>query len=92
MQRIDAYSIQEIGIPGMVLMEKAAMSMEEEILSRFGEKTSFLIVTEKGNNEEIRDKVVLVGLHSPVLGRDESSDDESMDELSALVELVAFDA
>ena len=35
---------------------------------------------------EIRDKVVLVGLHSPVLGRDESSDDESMDELSALVE------
>ena len=35
---------------------------------------------------EIRDKVVLVGLNSPVLGRDESSDDESMDELSALVE------
>ncbi|MBQ6393089.1 MAG: NAD(P)H-hydrate dehydratase [Eubacterium sp.] len=50
MQRIDAYSIQEIGIPGMVLMEKAAMSMEEEILSRFEKKTSFLIVTEKGNN------------------------------------------
>ena len=36
--------------------------------------------------QEIRDKVVLVGLNSPVLGRDESSDDESMDELSALVE------
>ena len=43
-------------------------------------------MTENGNNAEIRDKVVLVGLHSPVLGRDESSDDESMDELSALVE------
>ena len=50
MQRIDAYSIQEIGIPGMVLMEKAAMSMEEEIISRFDNNTSFLIVTEKGNN------------------------------------------
>ncbi len=36
--------------------------------------------------QEIRDKTVLVGLNSPVLGRDESSDDESMDELSALVE------
>ncbi|MBR3570345.1 MAG: GTPase HflX [Oscillibacter sp.] len=35
---------------------------------------------------EIRDKVVLVGLNSPVLGRGESSDDESMGELSALVE------
>ena len=43
-------------------------------------------MTENGTNPEIRDKVVLVGLHSPVLGREESSDDESMDELSALVE------
>ncbi|MBQ7682747.1 MAG: GTPase HflX [Oscillibacter sp.] len=43
-------------------------------------------MTEHANNEEIRDKVVLVGLNSPVLGRAESSDDESMDELSALVE------
>ena len=43
-------------------------------------------MTENENNVEIRDKVVLVGLNSPVLGRDESSDDESMDELSALVE------
>ena len=43
-------------------------------------------MTENENNVEVRDKVVLVGLNSPVLGRDESSDDESMDELSALVE------
>ncbi|MBR5047809.1 MAG: NAD(P)H-hydrate dehydratase [Eubacterium sp.] len=50
MQRIDAYSIREIGIPGLVLMEKAAMSMEEEILARFDKETSILIVTEKGNN------------------------------------------
>ena len=50
MQRIDTYSIQKIGIPGMVLMEKAAMSMEEEICSRFDKDSSFLIVTERGNN------------------------------------------
>ena len=35
--------------------------------------------------EEIRDKVVLVGLNSPVL-REDSATEESMDELSALVE------
>ena len=35
--------------------------------------------------EEIRDKVVLVGLNSPVL-RENSATEESMDELSALVE------
>ena len=36
--------------------------------------------------EEIRDRVVLVGLSSPVLGRAESSDETSMEELEALVE------
>ncbi|MDO4977319.1 MAG: NAD(P)H-hydrate dehydratase [Eubacteriales bacterium] len=50
MQNIDRYSIEEIGIPGLVLMEKAAMSMEEEILRRFPEKASVLIVVERGNN------------------------------------------
>ena len=29
MQNIDSFSIQQIGIPGIVLMEKAAMAMEE---------------------------------------------------------------
>ena len=41
---------------------------------------------ETRTGEEVRDKVVLVGLRSPVLGRDESSDDVSMEELEALVE------
>jgi GTP-binding protein HflX len=36
--------------------------------------------------DEIRDKVVLAGLSSPVLGREESADESSMEELSALVE------
>ena len=33
MQRIDAYSIETMGIPGIVLMERAALAMEEEIAS-----------------------------------------------------------
>lgn len=36
--------------------------------------------------EEIRDKVVLVGLNSPVLKREDNADDSSMEELGALVE------
>lgn len=37
-------------------------------------------------NDEIRDRVVLVGLHSPVLKQEENADESTMDELSALVE------
>ena len=36
--------------------------------------------------EEVRDKVVLVGLNSPVLKKEENADEETMEELSALVE------
>ena len=36
--------------------------------------------------EEIRDKVVLVGLNSPVLKKEENADEATMEELSALVE------
>ena len=36
--------------------------------------------------EEIRDKVVLVGLNSPVLKKDENADEETIAELEALVE------
>ena len=36
--------------------------------------------------EEIRDKVVLVGLNSPVLKKEENASEETMEELSALVE------
>lgn len=50
MQRIDQYTIEEIGIPGMVLMEKAAMAACEEIIARFTKEKRILIVTERGNN------------------------------------------
>ena len=36
--------------------------------------------------QEIRDRVVLAGLASPVLGREERADESSMEELAALVE------
>ena len=36
--------------------------------------------------KEIRDKVVLVGLNSPVLKKEENADEDTMEELSALVE------
>lgn len=50
MQEIDRYTIEEIGIPGMVLMEKAAMATCEEITARFTKEKTILIVTERGNN------------------------------------------
>ena len=50
MQAIDSYSIRELGIPGIVLMAKAAMSMEEEILSRFPSPCKVMILAERGNN------------------------------------------
>ena len=36
--------------------------------------------------QEVRDKVVLVGLSSPVLKKEENADEDTMEELSALVE------
>ena len=36
--------------------------------------------------QEVRDRVVLVGLNSPVLKKEENADDTTMEELSALVE------
>lgn len=50
MQAIDACSINEIGIPGIVLMERAALGMKEELVKRFPEPMSLLVVVEKGNN------------------------------------------
>ena len=62
MQKIDQISIEQIGIPGLVLMERAALAVTEEIEKRFsriktGEHdtgrtayTRILVVTECGNN------------------------------------------
>lgn len=35
MQKIDQISIEQIGIPGLVLMERAALAVTEEIEKRF---------------------------------------------------------
>ena len=50
MQAIDACSIKEYGIPGIVLMEKAAMAMESVFLECIPENKKIVIVAEKGNN------------------------------------------
>ena len=50
MQRIDAYSIETVGIPGIVLMERAALAMEEEIVCRFPSPVSVTVIAERGNN------------------------------------------
>ena len=49
-----------------------------------------ILTDEKGNGmqeaSQIRDKVVLVGLNSPVLKREENADETTLEELAALVE------
>lgn len=55
MQAIDAYSIEEIGIPSMVLMERAAMAVTQVIMDYIEElelmdRAQVLVVTEGGNN------------------------------------------
>lgn len=55
MQAIDAYTIEQIGIPSMVLMEKAAMAVVQVLLDYMDavngvHPPAALIVTESGNN------------------------------------------
>jgi NAD(P)H-hydrate epimerase len=50
MQKIDQISIQEIGIPGMVLMERAALKMYEVITERFDRSKKIGIIAGTGNN------------------------------------------
>lgn len=50
MQKIDQMTIQGIGIPGMVLMEKAALKMHDMIVERFSTKEKICIVAGTGNN------------------------------------------
>lgn len=55
MQALDAYSIEEIGIPSMVLMERAAMAVTQVIMDyvtglELAGPAQILIVTESGNN------------------------------------------
>lgn len=50
MQKIDQMTIQKIGIPGMVLMEKAALKMHDIIQEKFGKEKKICIVAGIGNN------------------------------------------
>lgn len=50
MQRIDATSIEEIKIPGMLLMERAALCMAHIIEKRFDKSAKVCIVAGVGNN------------------------------------------
>lgn len=50
MAQIDEYSIKAVGIPSMVLMERAAFSVFEEICKRIKDDARVLIVVEGGNN------------------------------------------
>lgn len=50
MARIDEYTINEIGIPQMVLMERAALGVFNHISSKFQNNARILVVVEGGNN------------------------------------------
>jgi NAD(P)H-hydrate epimerase len=50
MQEIDNTTINKTGIPGLVLMERAALAVVEEITKRYKNDASCLVVVESGNN------------------------------------------
>lgn len=51
MKAIDAYSIQKVGIPSLVLMERAALSVAETVMETFSpEQGRILSVCAMGNN------------------------------------------
>ena len=50
MGEVDKYTIEEIGIPSMVLMERAALSVAEEIMARAKQDMRILSVCGIGNN------------------------------------------
>lgn len=50
MQLIDQYAIEEIGLPGAVLMENAGAKVAEEISSHFSDKKTKIIILSGGGN------------------------------------------
>ncbi|MCM1082279.1 MAG: NAD(P)H-hydrate dehydratase [Clostridium sp.] len=50
MAQIDRYTTDDIGIPEMVLMERAALAVFDYIKSNYSKKSKTLIVVEGGNN------------------------------------------
>lgn len=50
MARIDEYTTSIIGIPQMVLMERAALAVYDFIAEKFGKSAKVLVAVESGNN------------------------------------------
>lgn len=50
MRQIDRFTIQDIGIPSLVLMERAALAVAEEVKKRAGKKARILCACGCGNN------------------------------------------
>jgi len=50
MQKIDDYAINELGIPGIILMENAGLGVVKSILQHFPDSSRISIVCGKGNN------------------------------------------
>ncbi|BCN31934.1 NAD(P)H-hydrate dehydratase [Anaeromicropila herbilytica] len=83
MKKLDYITITDIGIPSMVLMEKAALSVCEEITSRVKKSDKILIVAGIGNNggdgiaiaRLLYDKEYDVRIH--ILGKEENATEET---------------
>ncbi|WP_059102961.1 bifunctional ADP-dependent NAD(P)H-hydrate dehydratase/NAD(P)H-hydrate epimerase [Shouchella shacheensis] len=50
MQNIDRFTIEQLGIPGVVLMENAGRAIAEQLLSLYETNERFLILIGSGNN------------------------------------------
>ena len=50
MKSIDDYTIKEIGLPSMVLMERAALAVANEIVRHINKDDRILAVCGRGNN------------------------------------------
>lgn len=50
MQQLDKNTIEKIGIPSLVLMERAALSVAQVIMERFNVNTKIIVVCGVGNN------------------------------------------
>lgn len=50
MKRLDSFTMNEIGVPSMVLMEQAAMAVTSVLLGKISKKDSIIVLTGPGNN------------------------------------------
>ena len=50
MKRLDSFTMNEIGVPSMVLMEQAAMAVTSVLLGKISKKDSIIVLVGPGNN------------------------------------------